>query len=112
MSPPQEGQKAGRRLAPKTTFLIGERKMAFIDYHIGNKMGVDVEFPCPDCNNGNMAKGHFKKSDAKKGGYIDVPCACSGGHDFPGDAILHPAGLDVEVHIHDDRIKNSDLQVS
>jgi hypothetical protein len=88
--------------------------MAFKDFHIGNNMAADVQFPCPDCNDGTMAKGHFQKTSADKAEhkYIDVPCCCPKGHEFQGDAALSGAGLDVEVQIHDKRIKDNQLQVS
>jgi hypothetical protein len=86
--------------------------MAFKDFHIGNGMAADVQFPCPDCNDETMAQGHFQKTSADKHGFIDVPCCCPNGHEFQGDAILSGAGLDAEVHIHDNRIKDDQLQVS
>jgi hypothetical protein len=88
-----------------------EGKMAFKDFHISNNMAANVQFPCPDCNNGSMAKGQFQKTNVDNHGYIDILCCCPNDHSFYGDAILHRAGLDVEVHIHDNRIKNDQLQV-
>jgi hypothetical protein len=91
-------------------FIEGEQYMAFTSQHIGNNLSVVVEFPCPVCGKGT-AKGTFKKSCMDKNGYADISCGCTCGECFDGTAILHQAGLDVDITINDNRVKDSDLKI-
>jgi hypothetical protein len=86
------------------------------DFSIGNKVDFTVQFPCPCCNDGNIAEEHFKKIFPKpvtdKDIIINAAYACSKGHIFYGDIIVHAAGLDVEVHIDNNKVKSDQIKVS
>jgi hypothetical protein len=84
--------------------------MAYTSKHIGSKTGFTVEFPCPDCGT-NRASGTFPIRAAHGSGNIALTCTCSCGTSFSGTALVHSAGMDIEVTIDDTRVKDSELTV-
>lgn len=85
--------------------------MATKDHHIGNNMNVGYEFPCPNCS-GDIAKGSFKKSEQGQNGHIDIRASCDNCEKcFEGTAVVHEAGLDVDVTFDIVEVKASDLKV-
>jgi len=80
------------------------------DCHIGNKMNVGYEFPCPAC--GRKASGDFNKAGKVGNGNVQITAACEKcGEIYNGTALLDETGSNVDVHFDDERINASQLKV-
>jgi len=83
--------------------------MASKDCHIGDKMNVHYDFPCPKCK--GKAEGNFSKIGKVQNGSVSITAACVCGQTYDGEALFHQVGMDVEIHFPDVDIKDSDLNV-